>query len=179
MDDPSFRLGDHGRCPSKKMIRATFVFLVVITITGCDGERNTKPVNGKDLVLNSQIKSGLTSDSGKWQQLDANQWYDLFELQIADDKSLTCAAFHKTDPQLPIGIVLNLAAIAKKRGYKFIEMDESSPTVDQKRLLENMLSSDYVLVSYGGVRFHLNKPEFDNQVFDVGFLTENLDRNDE
>ena len=161
------------------MLRLAFAFLVVITITGCDGERSNKPVEDNDPIPNSRIESNQTSDAREWQQLDANEWYDLFELRIADDKSLTCAAFHKTDPQLPIGIVLNLAAIAKKRGYKFIEINDTSPTEDQKRLMENTLSSDYVLVSYGGVRFHLNKPEFDDQVFDVSFLTENLDRNEE
>jgi hypothetical protein len=114
------------------------------------------------------LKNSVTD----WQLVDSNEWFDFFELTITDSESLVCAAFHKTDAQLGIGIMFQIAILADDRGFKYFTTNEAIPTKAQLELLENKLPKSRVLESCFRIQYLLEKPiDSENHVFDVKFLT--------
>ena len=80
-----------------------------------------------------------------------NEWYILYEAPLDKNVSRFTTETIKSDPQLGIGILIDIAKVADTRGFKFIELIAST--------------DDSILVT-----FHHARPETSGKIFEVDQL---------
>ena len=106
----------------------------------------------------------------------SNEWYDLFELRLLDNKSAVCTAFQKPDAQLGIGITLDIASMANDRNFNFFMIAKADLGEEQMKPLEKMLPDDVVSLSCVQVDFLVAIPKnTDQQVIDVKHMVKLLE----
>ncbi|MEM7785749.1 MAG: hypothetical protein AAF939_19735 [Planctomycetota bacterium] len=156
------------------MKRFVFSISTLIFLTGCNPEPKNIPTV-KSVATSSATTQPVEEDNVEptWRRVDSNEWYDHFELVLTDSESITCAAFHKTDAQLGIGIAFQIAILADDRKFKFFTFNEASPTQNQMEMLEPLLPKSRVLESYSLIKYFESKPkDTDPHAFDVEFMTQ-------
>lgn len=137
--------------------------VIVLIMLGCDS-RQEQPSN--------QASGGGRQ---RWTTIGKNEWYELSEFRAKVDESVVYCDFAKTDPQLGIGLAIDLAVLADSRGFTHFRRTEADPAEKYPQVLAD-INSDKRQSDLFIVHFYHAKPDGHTDVFEVKSLMGLADR---
>ena len=150
------------------MNRFAFTFALILTICGCNPVRDPPTAPNRNQAQQDDSARGATEH--EWASFATNEWYQLSELRITAKQSIVHWKITKPDPQLGIAVAVDLAVLAKPRGFTHFRVKQSDPYETHARFLNDLEIDEELINEIVVVDFYRGEPDQLDRVFDVEMM---------